>query len=56
MTDAMSTLAEAAQSREPRRFKTLLEGRLGFAGLHDLWCRARTLTGSLPAKNAAPAR
>ena len=56
LTDAMSTLAEAAQSREPRRFKTLLEGRLGFAGLHDLWCRARTLTGSLPAKNAAPAR
>lgn len=56
LADAMSTLAEAAQSREPRRFKTLLEGSLGFAGLHELWCRARALTGSLPAKNAAPAR
>lgn len=49
LAEAMSTLAEAAQSREPRRFKTLLEGRLGFAGLHDLWCRARAATAGFPA-------
>jgi 1-acyl-sn-glycerol-3-phosphate acyltransferase len=39
-------LAEEASSRDPSKFVTLIDGRVGVGGVYDLWRRARAwLTG-----------
>lgn len=40
----MDALALDAQSRDPGRFVTLLDGRAGVGGVYDLWRRARAWT------------
>ncbi len=37
----MDALAEAAMTRDPARFETLLQGRQAIAGTYDLWRRLR---------------
>ena len=53
LTETMSTLEEAARSREPRRFTTLLAGRSGLAGLLGSW---RALRKSRHSSFDAPMR
>lgn len=39
---AMDALSEAARSRDPTRFRTLVEGSAGIGGVYDAWRRARS--------------
>ena len=41
LTTAMDDLAAAAMTRDPRRFRTVLAGRVGINVFYDLWRRAR---------------
>lgn len=41
----MDQLALDAQSRDPARFLTLIEGTVGVGGIYDLWRRLRALAG-----------
>ena len=41
----MDQLALDAQSRDPARFLTLMEGTVGIGGVYDLWRRARAWAG-----------
>ena len=41
LENAMDALAEAAMVRDPRRFRTLLAGRIGINVFYDTWRRAR---------------
>nr|WP_255635899.1 lysophospholipid acyltransferase family protein [Azospirillum sp. 412522] len=41
----MDRLALDAQSRDPARFLTLVEGTVGIGGVYDLWRRARAWAG-----------
>ncbi|CAO3441624.1 hypothetical protein [Azospirillum argentinense] len=41
----MDALALDAQSRDPARFRTLIDGSAGVGGVYDLWRRARAWAG-----------
>ncbi|WP_085085530.1 lysophospholipid acyltransferase family protein [Azospirillum oryzae] len=41
----MDQLAQDAQSRDPSRFLTLMEGTVGIGGIYDLWRRTRAWAG-----------
>ena len=41
LSQAMDDLAEAAVSRDPARFETLLDGRAGVGGVYDGWRRLK---------------
>lgn len=55
----MDQLALDAQSREPARFLTLIDGTVGVGGVYDLWRRARAWAGGRafsPAHGGGPGR
>ncbi len=39
LEETLSTLAHEVESRDPRRFETLLSGRVGIGGVYDQWRR-----------------
>ncbi len=43
LTAAMDGLARAATARDPKAFRTLLDGRVGINAVYDLWRRVRAL-------------
>ncbi|CAO3410327.1 lysophospholipid acyltransferase family protein [Azospirillum largimobile] len=45
LEDVMDALALDAQSRDPARFLTLIDGTAGIGGVYDLWRRARAWAG-----------
>src|SRR5262249_36822665 len=43
LEQTQDSLAEAAISRDPARFNTLISGRSGIGGIYDVWRRATSL-------------
>lgn len=41
LEQAMDQLADASQSRDPQRFRTLVLGRTGVGGIYDAWRRVK---------------
>jgi 1-acyl-sn-glycerol-3-phosphate acyltransferase len=52
LAETMDSLAEAAVSREPARFRSLLRGRAGVGGIYDVWRRLAALATLRPVQLA----